>query len=415
MANYGQMSMNNIGMNMNTIGMTVNNAATNNPANGVQVNGLNNMAIPTRVNVINNSLAVGNVATIRNVNGNYGMVNIANQNMANIQLRNGINATAVGANRIVGTTGITYANANPVLQQRVATASQIPAANIQTSNIYNQYQYNANIINVAKKNVGNLSPVNNAASLGNVGQRLVQTYPTSNLQNVQFQKPVQVNTITPQNIQLLNQNTIIAKPATTLNQPQVAQPKNVVNPPVQQTTPTTATGVLNDPNNVKPINETLTTNVSTPSSLAKQITTNKNIENLNQTPIQNIKNESITTPVVSTNQTITTLTPNSEGTNETTKINSTVNTKENSLKIEKNELNSTVKPTISTPISETEEAKKTQLTTTTTQAPAQAQSTGVVSTSNTTYPVANGSQNKTGNVTATTTSNTGVSYNQGKY
>jgi len=435
MANYGQMSMNNIGMNMNTIGMTVNNTTANN-ANGVQVNGLNNIAIPTRVNVINNPLAVGNSATaIRNANGNYGMV-IANQNMSNLQLRNGLNANnVVGTNRIVGTAGLTYANANPVLQQRVATASQISTANIQNSNIYNQYQFNPNIVNAGKKNVANLSPANNATtSLGNIGQRLVQTYST-NLQNTQFQKPIQVNTITPQNIQLINQNAVLAKTATApLNQTQVQQQKNVITTPIQQTgTPIQQTGTpiqqagtsirqtgtsiqqtaitntattttaLNDPNKIK--QEALTTNIANPTSLEK-IATNKTVENLNQTPIQEIKNESITTPIATTNPLISSLTPNSEGANEISKVNNTTNLNENGIKIEKNELNTVSKPTLSTPLSEANDVKKTQISTTTTQST----NTGAV-TSTSTYQIANGTQNKT---TAVINTNNGVSYNQGQ-
>jgi len=406
MANYGQMSMNNIGVNMNTIGMTVNNT-TNNNTNGVQVNGLNNIAIPARVNVINNSLAVGNTA-VRNVNGNYGMVNIANQNIANLQLRNGLNTTAaVGANRIVGATGLTYANANPVIQQRVATASQISAANIQTSNIYNQYQFNPNLINVGKKNVANLSPINNATtSLGNVGQRLVQTYSATNLQNPQFTKPIQVNSVSPQNIQLINQSAVIAK--TTLNQSQVQQPqvqqpqvqqqKNVITTPVLSTSTTTN---LNDPNKVK--QEIVAGNI-TPASHEK-ITVNKNVENLNQTKVQGIKSESATTPVATVNSAITTLTPNSEGINEASKIN---NLNETTVKMEKNELNNTVKTTLSTPLSEAEETKKTQLSGSTTQS----QSTNIVTSTNNTFQVASGVQNKSTNGTTITTNN--VSYNQGQ-
>ncbi|ORY30051.1 hypothetical protein LY90DRAFT_82493 [Neocallimastix californiae] len=463
MANYGQMSMNNIGMNMNTIGMTVNNTTTNN-ANGVQVNGLNNIAIPTRVNVIN-PLAVGNSATaIRNVNGNYGMV-VTNQNMQNLQLRNGLNANnVVGTNRIVGTAGLTYANANPVLQQRVATASQISTANMQNSNIYNQYQFNPNIVNTGKKNVTNLSPVNNAtSSIGNIGQRLVQTYSTTNLQNTQFQKPIQVNTITPQNIQLINQNAVLAKTATVpLNQPQIQQQKNVITTPIQQTgtpiqqtgtpvlqtgtsiqqtgtsiqqtgtpvlqtgtsiqqtgTPVLQTGTsiqqartsiqqtaitntsttttaLNDPTKIK--QEALTTNVATPTSLEK-IATNKTIENLNQPPVQEIKKENITTPIATTNPLITSLTPNSEGSNEVSKVNNTSNLNKNGIKIEKNEVSNVSKPTLS----EGNEAKKNQISTPTTQST----NTGAVISTNT-YKITNGTQNKT----TTINTNNGVSYNQ---
>ena len=459
MANYGQMSMNNIGMNMNTIGMTVNNTTTNN-ANGVQVNGLNNIAIPTRVNVIN-PLAVGNSATaIRNVNGNYGMV-VTNQNMQNLQLRNGLNANnVVGTNRIVGTAGLTYANANPVLQQRVATASQISTANMQNSNIYNQYQFNPNIVNTGKKNVTNLSSVNNAtSSIGNIGQRLVQTYSTTNLQNTQFQKPIQVNTITPQNIQLINQNAVLAKTATVpLNQPQIQQQKNVITTPIQQTgtpvlqtgtsiqqtgtsiqqtgtpvlqtgtsiqqtgTPVLQTGTsiqqartsiqqtaitntsttttaLNDPTKIK--QEALTTNVATPTSLEK-IATNKTIENLNQPPVQEIKKENITTPIATTNPLITSLTPNSEGSNEVSKVNNTSNLNKNGIKIEKNEVSNVSKPTLS----EGNEAKKNQISTPTTQST----NTGAVISTNT-YKIANGTQNKT----TTINTNNGVSYNQGNF
>jgi len=380
--------MNNIGMNMNTIGMTINNTNNNNP-NGVQVNGLNNIAIPARVNVINNSLAVGNTA-VRNVNGNYGMVNVSNQNISTLQLRNGLNTTAtLGTNRIVGGTELTYSN--PVLQQRIAAASPISPSNIQTSNIYNQYQFNPNIINVGKKNITNLSPINSAnTSLGNVGQRLVQTYSATNLQNQQFTKPIQINTVSPQNIQLISQNAVVSK--TTLNQPeiqtQIQQPKNVITTPILSTSTTTVTN-LNEPNKVK--QEVLTSNVVSHAPEEK-ITSNKNVENLNQTKIQEIKSEKSTTPVATVNSAIAILSPNSEGINETT------------VKLEKNELNNTVKTALSTPLSEAEENKKSQLST-------QSQSTNIVTSANT-IQVISGVQNKSSNSATITTNN--VSYNQGQ-
>lgn len=386
--NYGQLSLNNIGMN--TI-----------MANGVQVNGLNNITVP-RVNLMNNSLAVGNtVATASLRNGNYGMVNIANQNVANIQLRNGINnAAAVGGNRIISTAGLTYANANPVIQQRVA--NQIPAANLQTSSIYNTYPLNANIVNVGKKNISNLSPVNNATSAaGLTNQRLMQNYTANNIQTT---PPLPA----AQNIQLLNQNAILAAQAKA-STPAIPQPQKAT-----ITTPVQSTSALNLQNKVK-INDaalgaTVTTNGTTN---ATDILTpvSKINEKLNQTPIQSIKNEAITTPIASSTTTLNTLTPNSEGINESAKVN---NVLKETAKVEKTDLNEAAKKILSTPVTETKDIKKNPLPTSTVTT--QSQSTGLITPTN--YQVANGTQKKVGTPLATATNKSGVSnslaYNQGQ-
>ncbi|ORX85587.1 hypothetical protein BCR32DRAFT_229565 [Anaeromyces robustus] len=398
-ANYGQLSMNNIGVNMNTIGMTINNN------NGIQVNGLNNISVP-RVNLMNNSIAVGNtVAATTLRNGNYGMVNIANQNVANVQLRNGLNNTAtIGGNRIISTAGLTYANANPIIQQRV-TANQVPTANLQTSNIYNTYPLNTNIVNVGKKNVSNLSPVNNATNAaglaGNVGQRLVQTYTTNNIQTT---PPLQA-----QNIQLLNQSTVITNPVKTSTPTVVPQQKATITTPVQ---PTSA---LNLQNKFKTSNDAIGTTTATTNAITNttDILTpvSKINEKLNQTPIQTVKNETITTPIASSTTTINTLTPNSEGINESAKINN--NSKE-TVKIEKTDINEATKKILSTPVSETKDITKNQLPTSTVTT--QSQNTGLVTPTN--YQVVNGTEKRTNTTLTATTNKSGVSnslaYNQGQ-
>ncbi|ORX48434.1 hypothetical protein BCR36DRAFT_80997 [Piromyces finnis] len=446
MANYGQMSMNNLGMNMNTIGMSINNSnnSNNNNNSTVQVNGINNIALPTRVNVINNPIAVGNTATttIRNVNGNYGMVNIANQNVANYQIRGGTNttATAVGTNRIVGANGITYTSVNPtLLQQRVAT--QIPGPNV-----YNAYTLNTNLVNIGKKSVDNVSPMSsstttNTATINNIGQRLIQTYATANttnLQTTQLQKPLQINTIQPQNYQLLNQNTVLTP--TKITTPTLIQPPQ---PKGSITTPVQSTGAVNLPKKIK--SETLATqgslttpgSLSTPGSLTtsglttpagsltkNNATTTVNDNNISQTPIKTIKKDSITTPVpttTTTNASLTTLTPNSDGSNEASKLSTT--TLKESIKSEKTDAKTTgaAKSALATPITETKDVKKTQLptaintTTATSSSIAQPQSAGLVTptTGSVTYPVVNAS-----NLVATGTSNNGITnpltYNQGQ-
>jgi hypothetical protein len=384
------------------------------------------MAIPTRVNVINNSIAVGNTATtaIRNVNGNYGLVNIANQNVANYQIRNGMGTAAtatVGANRIVGANGLTYANANPtaVLQQRVAT--QIPGtANVQANNIYNTYALNTNLINVGKKTVDNVSPISsatNTTAINNVGQRLVQTYTnTANIQTAQLQKPLQINTIQQQNIQLLNQNTVLTPTKTTtptlVQQPQAQQQKGSITTPVQPT------GALNLQEKVK--TEALSTTTA-PGVLTKINTTTTANDNLSQTPIKGLKTEAMTTPVATSNTSLTTLTPNSD-VNDTTKLATSVNLKEN-VKLEKTDTNAAAaKPALATPVTETKDIKKTQLptalninTATTATASSQPQSAGLVTptTGGVTYPAA---PKKTGSLTGTSSAGitSPLTYNQGQ-
>lgn len=420
MANYGQMSMNNLGMNINTIGMTINNNNNNN--NAVPVNGMNNIALQTRVNVINNPLAVGNPTAVGNVNGNYEMVNIANQNVANVQLRgttvNPAASTNVGANRIVGTAGLTYANTNQALLQQRVTTNQIPAANVQASNIYNTYPLNANLINVGKKN---LNPVNAGAAtntaIGNVGQRLIQTYSNANMQATQIQKPIQINTLQAQNIQLLNQNAVLANTSKavtpTLVQPPQQQRSGVTTPVQSTTTPLN----LQDKAKTEILSST-TSAITPPVSLTKENSIATANEKISPTSVKNLSTDGITTPIASTAQSLSTLTPNSEGSSEISKVNS-LNLKEGVV----DKTSTEIKPVLTPPVAEPKDIQKTQLpqtgltnissTTSTTTG------TGLITPTNSSVTYPNTVQKKgslvvNGATNSTSVTGTNISYNQGQ-